>query len=78
MGSLVHAVLGANANDKIVSLHPLTIAGWCGLTTTALNLLPVGNLDGGRLMLSAFGKSTLNITSLFTYAGLALGLIGNI
>lgn len=31
-----------------VPIHPLVIAGWCGLTTSAFNMLPVGCLDGGR------------------------------
>jgi membrane-associated protease RseP (regulator of RpoE activity) len=33
-----------------VLIHPLSIAGWCGAITTALNLLPVGCLDGGRMV----------------------------
>lgn len=78
LGSFMKLVLGQQATSQPeVLLHPLTIAGWCGLTTTALNLLPVGTLDGGRLMQSAYGQRTLNITSLFTYAGLGLGLLGS-
>jgi membrane-associated protease RseP (regulator of RpoE activity) len=34
-----------------VYVSPLLVGGWCGLITTALNCLPVGNLDGGRTML---------------------------
>lgn len=34
-----------------VFVSPLLVGGWCGLVTTALNCLPVGNLDGGRTML---------------------------
>ena len=34
-----------------VYVSPLLVGGWCGLVTTALNCLPVGNLDGGRVML---------------------------
>ncbi len=34
-----------------VFVSPLLVGGWCGLVTTALNCLPVGNLDGGRVML---------------------------
>eukprot|EP00803_Ostreobium_quekettii_P002294 evm.model.scf_18.27 EVM.evm.TU.scf_18.27 scf_18:169065-176420(+) len=77
LGSLVKLSLGEQASQAEVFLHPLTVAGWCGLTTTALNLLPVGQLDGGRLMLSAYGTRALNITSLFTYAGLAFGILGS-
>ena len=42
----------------------------------AFNLLPVGCLDGGRMMLSAFGRNPLNVTSILTYLGLALSVIG--
>ena len=31
-------------------VSPYVIAGWCGLITTALNTLPVGSLDGGRMV----------------------------
>jgi membrane-associated protease RseP (regulator of RpoE activity) len=34
-----------------IFVSPLVIAGWCGITNTALNMLPIGNLDGGRAML---------------------------
>jgi membrane-associated protease RseP (regulator of RpoE activity) len=51
LGGAVRAVLGETAlNGANVSVHPLLIAGWCGLVSTALNLLPVGAIDGGRIL----------------------------
>lgn len=76
LGGLVKAGAGT-ASQGTVLLHPLTIAGWCGLTTTALNLLPIGSLDGGRLMLSAYGQKPLTASAIFAYAGLGLGLLGS-
>lgn len=78
LGSVVHAALGdAAMRGQQVMIHPLVIAGWCGAITTALNLLPVGSLDGGRMVQSAYGKRALALSSFFTYVGLGLGLLGS-
>lgn len=56
-------------NNSQVLLSPLAIAGWCGLVTSALNVLPVGRLDGGRMFQAAYGKNSLALSSFFTYLG---------
>ncbi|EEF36678.1 probable zinc metalloprotease EGY1, chloroplastic [Ricinus communis] len=77
LGLISRAVLGyAALHAATVSIHPLVIAGWCGLTTTALNMLPVGCLDGGRAVQGAFGKGALTGFGLTTYTLLGLGVLG--
>lgn len=43
------------ANTDLVA-HPVLIAGWFGMLVTMLNLLPVGQLDGGHLTHAWFGE----------------------
>jgi membrane-associated protease RseP (regulator of RpoE activity) len=45
---------GTPASD--ISLHPMARAAWVGMLATALNLLPIGQLDGGHLVYSLFGE----------------------
>ncbi|KAJ7971946.1 Peptidase M50 family protein [Quillaja saponaria] len=77
LGLISRATLGyAAMHAATVSIHPLVIAGWCGLITSAFNLLPVGCLDGGRAVQGAFGKNALIGFGLSTYTLLGLGVLG--
>ncbi len=42
--------------SSAISLHPVAIAGYLGILVTALNLMPIGQLDGGHMVHAMFGQ----------------------
>jgi membrane-associated protease RseP (regulator of RpoE activity) len=56
--------------------YPFLCVGWFGLLITALNLLPVGQLDGGHITYALLGNKHKVIARVFFGFTLALGLIG--
>jgi membrane-associated protease RseP (regulator of RpoE activity) len=53
---LLTKLLRSGVNPAEVILHPIGCAAWVGLYATALNLLPVGQLDGGHILYSLLGE----------------------
>ena len=70
--------------DPQLSAHPVVIGGWVGMFFTLLNLLPVGQLDGGHMVRAMVGPRQETIASLvpgalfaiaaYLYFGAGLGL----
>src|SRR5215813_10051937 len=57
-----------------VNLHPIGFAAWFGFFATALNLLPVGQLDGGHVSYALFGGVHKRISKAFLFTLIPLGL----
>jgi membrane-associated protease RseP (regulator of RpoE activity) len=54
--------------DSTVLLHPTALAAWFGLFVTAMNLLPIGQLDGGHVVYALFGPRWAHFISLAVFA----------
>ncbi len=65
---IVNFLHGAIPKNHDLSFSPMAFAAWLGLFVTALNLLPVGQLDGGHIIYSLVGKSKAKTISWIVFA----------
>jgi membrane-associated protease RseP (regulator of RpoE activity) len=70
MRLLTWMVFGPIPQGMDVFVHPVALAGWVGLFVTALNLFPIGQLDGGRIAYALVGARHRQV-SIATLVGLA-------
>jgi membrane-associated protease RseP (regulator of RpoE activity) len=70
-GLLIHLRFGAIPEGMAVFTHPVADAAWVGFFVTALNLFPVGQLDGGRIAYALFGRHHRTV-GVATFAALIL------
>ena len=72
---LLARALGMNIANA--APNPFYFAAWIGLLVTSLNLLPVGQLDGGHAVFSVFGARAHGLIGRFAFAAmLALAVLG--
>jgi Zn-dependent protease len=72
VGTLAKAVLRDSLQQSIVDVNPLVIVGWIGLIYSALNLMPAGCLDGGRMVQAVYGRKIAQTTTIATLVLLAI------
>ena len=63
---------GVRSDD--ISLHPIARAAWVGILATALNLLPIGQLDGGHILYAFIGRRHKLLSRIFVLALVPLGI----
>jgi membrane-associated protease RseP (regulator of RpoE activity) len=73
MNWIINGPMPENAS---LMLHPVAFSGWIGLLVTALNLLPVGQLDGGHVAYAIFGRRQRVVARVFMAMLLFLGVLG--
>jgi membrane-associated protease RseP (regulator of RpoE activity) len=65
-------VWGSVPDGLSINMHPMAFAAWFGLLATALNLFPLGQLDGGHVAYAVLGRRSTLLT--VATVGLAIGL----
>ena len=65
---------GQLTGSQSLDLNPLLLAGWAGLVVNALNMIPLGELDGGRIIFALWGRRAA--TRIGVVSTLLLGLTG--
>ncbi len=71
-----YLVFGPISEGHDVFLHPVAFAGWIGFLVTSLNLLPIGQLDGGHILYAIFGKYHRTVSIMMICTLLAFGTLG--
>ncbi len=77
VGTLARTVLGESLQAELIAVHPLVIVGWVGLVITALNLMPAGQLDGGRMVQAVYGRKVAGRTTFVTLIFLGIASLVN-
>ncbi len=70
---LSRVILGVTPAEHDILLNPVAFAGWIGLFVTSINLIPVGQLDGGHIAYALFGERQLRLSFILV---MLMGLLG--
>jgi membrane-associated protease RseP (regulator of RpoE activity) len=65
-----HAVFGNLPPGYDVYLHPIAFAGWVGIFITALNMIPIGQLDGGHVLYALLRRRAHRVAQALLFAAM--------
>jgi membrane-associated protease RseP (regulator of RpoE activity) len=63
---------GQQPDGYSLNMHPIAFAAWFGLLATALNLFPIGQLDGGHISYAVLGRRSSQVTLVMISIALVL------
>lgn len=63
---------GTQPDGYSLNMHPMAFAAWWGLLATALNLFPIGQLDGGHISYAVLGPRSTYVTFVMVAVAIAL------
>ncbi len=72
---LAQTVLGVTPADSDILLNPVAFAGWIGLFVTSINLIPVGQLDGGHIAFALLGEKQTRLSFILVLVMSLLGVL---
>ena len=67
---------GSIPDGYSLNMHPMAFAAWFGLLATALNLFPIGQLDGGHISYAVLGRRSSHVTLVMVGVSIVLSYFG--
>lgn len=71
---LAKMILGPSVSEGF-SVHSIALAGWIGFFVTSINLIPIGQLDGGHIAYAILGERHEKISKILVGVLLVLGML---
>ncbi len=68
-------LIGPLPEGQTILLHPLAYAGWVGIFITALNLIPISQLDGGHVLYALLRKKAHIVATVLLAAAIVAVLL---
>ena len=73
--ALANLIIGPVPEGMDIFLHPVAFAGWIGFFITSLNLIPVGQLDGGHILYALAGETHRAASRLLVIVLAGMGMV---